>query len=270
MHILCSSINAEQSEAQSAGLIAEKSAEIAVYAAAGVSAFVLLLMLTVTAFVPSIRAVESNKTIRRNSADADASTPFRYISWTGLFTGYFVFGVVTNIFPMYAQDVLQYRESMIGFMLLIRGAATTVFFVLLGKWTFWHSSFKVTAAVQGIFLISCLWAMRISSCWSILLFFTVFGMVFASLYTFSIFHGVSGSADRESRMAIHESVLTAGVLSGSVIGGYSYHYISYQSTMAVSAGIIAVSVLVQSALFRRHKDKISQRFRRSIVQEAGK
>lgn len=233
----------------SAGIIAETSAAAAVYTAAGISGFLLLLMAVVTASVPSLHAAESSRTLQQSSRLKDSSTPYRYLSWIGVFSAYFVFGVVMNIFPMYAQDILSYREGTIGFMLFVRGAATTLFFVLLGKMSFWHYNFSSILSVQLIFAAGCIWAMFISSFWAILLFFIFFGLMFSSLYTFSIFHGVSGSIHREKRMAIHESVLTAGVLSGSVLGGFLYSWTTYQMTMAAAAVIALTAAVLQITVF---------------------
>ncbi|MFQ3621343.1 MAG: hypothetical protein SNJ78_10435, partial [Spirochaetales bacterium] len=51
------------------------------------------------------------------------------------------------------------------------------------------------------------------------------GVALAFVYNQSLFHGVAGSTNRTARMAVHEALLTAGVVVGSSAGGVVYEHL---------------------------------------------
>ncbi len=74
------------------------------------------------------------------------------------------------------------------------------------------------------------------------LFFVLFGFLFASAYTQSMFHGVSGAVHRSRRMVIHDVLLTVGTILGAVGGGAIYEHLSFSSVLAV-CGVVALVVV---------------------------
>jgi predicted MFS family arabinose efflux permease len=52
--------------------------------------------------------------------------------------------------------------------------------------------------------------------------FSALGVSQGMAYMASIFHGVSGSRRRDRRMAIHETMLSCGIVSGPVLGGIAF------------------------------------------------
>ncbi|MGM0431428.1 MAG: MFS transporter [Spirochaetota bacterium] len=226
-----------------AGLLTEEHIRYPAFAASLLFAVLGIGVVVATWLVPEIKAAQSSKTIRESSTAVDRSTPLRFACWAGLFSCYVVFGITVNIFPLYARDMLGYSESFIGGILLVRGLLTTVVFVLLGKGAWWHfRSWQIV--VQQIALAGvCLLGAYAASIGTLLVFFILFGMLFAGIYTNSIFHGAAGSLDRESRMATHEAMLTAGVIVGASLGGVMYDHTSF-ATLMLSAAAAALLVLV--------------------------
>ncbi len=231
-----------------AGLLSEKSAAYAIEADGGIL-LIIVIILTVVSRLPSILAVPSNHDHKKAIHQTDASTYLRYVCWIGLISGYFVFGITMNIFPLYAQDVLHMPESTIGFLLLIRGLITALVFMVMGKFHLWHFRFSSIVVFQALLAASLLVGLIADTVILLAVFFTLFGASFSGIYTISIFHGAAGSSDREHRMAIHEVMLTVGIVSGSFLGGVLYQRMSYFSVMVFCLIITASAAAVQAAIF---------------------
>ncbi len=230
------------------GILSEFSPSHGILAAAGAAAAVTLLMFFSSRVLPEITNVQSRKVLSTMSSEQDSSTPLRFLTWTGLFTGYAIFGITMNIFPLFAQDVLLYSESRIGMLLLFRGVTATLCFYLLGKTHYWHHNTPVILLFQAAAVVLCLFAAAAESLIMIALFMLLFGICFAHLYSFSIFHGASGSINREQRMAVHETVLTIGIFTGSAAGGMLYGFYGFSTAMTAAAVAGAAGLLVQLAL----------------------
>ncbi|MBT3381858.1 MAG: hypothetical protein HN742_04410 [Lentisphaerae bacterium] len=85
-------------------------------------------------------------------------------------------------------------------------------------------------------LLGFVWARSIPAIAVLLVLMAVFA---AQSYSSSLFHGVSGSIRRASRMAIHESLLSAGLFVGSCLGGQIYE----SSGMVALYSFCAVALL---------------------------
>ena len=233
-----------------AGLLSELAPRFALLSAAGLALVITLLTAYSALVLPDIRKVPSRSTLNAQGPQTDESTPLRYLCWIGLFTGYFIFGITMNIFPMFAQERLGFPEGTIGFMLLIRGSATTASFFLLGRSAWWHHRSSAMIGVQTAALLVCLFGSLLQGRLDTVLFMVLFGICFAHIYSFAIFHGVSGSIDREHRMALHEAVLTAGVFGGSSLGGMLFDLLTFRYTMLLAAAVAAVGLLGQLVVRR--------------------
>ncbi len=225
-----------------AGLLVEISTTTAFVVGIAVFIAVFAMIAVVSARVPGIRAVDSERRVNRREKPVDQSTPLRFYAWGGIITLYTGMSIILTIFPLYAQDVLLISESTTGLLLLFRGVSTCAAFFLLGKLQFWHFKRRWIFAVQGAFGALCLAAVRFHSIALFSLFFILFGVLFAFAYTQSMFHGVSGAVHRSRRMIIHEVLLTVGTILGAVGGGAIYERLSFSSLLGVS-GIVALTVV---------------------------
>lgn len=178
----------------------------------------------------------------------DRSTFLRYPSWVGLFTTYVVIGMLLSIFPLYGAEGLGFSKGMIGFLLQVRALCATVGFVLLGRTDVWH--FKPHQILFGqAILAGTVFCMR--SALSPLvngILIALIGFCMALSYFNSIFHGVSGSFQRTGRMAIHEAILSAGLIIGSSGGGFVYQRFTMQRVYTLCAFAVFFGLLIQGAL----------------------
>ncbi|MEA5032217.1 MAG: MFS transporter [Sphaerochaeta sp.] len=226
----------------------------------GVALFILVFLLIVTAtlLVPGIKAVVSERKNIEDSTMQDQSTPLRFLSWAGVLTVYVSLAVILTIFPLHAMDNLPYSESKVGVLLLIRGAATVAMFVIMGKTSWWHFNRAIVIGAQILFGVVCLLGTRIHSFGMYSVFFLLFGMLFAAVYSFSIFHGASGSINRSKRMLIHEILLTIGTVVGSIMGGTIYQYLDFRRVLFFCATLVAIPAVgaifnsVRKLTYRQH------------------
>ena len=225
-----------------AGLLVERSTTLPFYVSIALFLLVFLMIATSSALVPGIRAMKSEKEENRETEKVDESTPLRFYCWIGVIILYTGMSVILTIFPLYAQDVLLISESFTGLLLLFRGVATCISFLLLGKFAFWHFRKRYIFLVQILFALSCLVLTGFSSMFAYGLFFLLFGILFATAYAQSMFHGASGSINRSQRMIVHEVLLTVGTIIGAVLGGYLYETFSF-SLVLLSIGLGTLVVL---------------------------
>lgn len=230
-----------------AGILSEREPALAILVSSLAFLLVVILAAAALLFTP-LKSINSGGRNRGGGPGRDTSTPLRFICWIAIVSGYLVYGITMNVFPVFARDVLLLSESRIGFLLFIRGFVTTLFFLLLGKYPFWHCRLRYIILFQGILILSLAAGLLAGDSGSYLLFFILFGIAFAGIYTTSIFHGVAGSVNREYRMALHEAFLTIGVILGSFVGGYIYEHISFSGLLAISIAALSISIIAQLAI----------------------
>ena len=235
------------------GILLETSTDAPLIASAIVMLIIFAQIATVTHLVPEIRAVASERTAILHTTIEDASTPLRFLSWAGVLTVYASFAVILTIFPMHAMDNLPYTETYVGLLLLMRGLATVSMFILMGKTSSWHFNRPLVIVTQVLVALLCLWGASITSFHAYAWFFILFGILFAISYSFSIFHGASGSIHRSKRMLIHEILLTIGTIFGSIFGGTVYQYSNFRNVLLVCAATVMIPAVaaVGNGLFRK-------------------
>lgn len=228
------------------GLFLEANLRYPLVFAAGLYGLITIVLVVVPVLIPSIVSHKSSNKL--NETAVDSSTSLRYIAWLGNFTVYVVFGVILFVFPLYAREELRFAESSIGLLLLFRALFSTFVFVLAGKISLWHFNKPYMLIIQLLVVVFALSISYTKSWVSFAAILSLFGILFAAQYSSSIFHGVSGSIHRERRMAIHEAVLTVGIITGAIGGGEIYQrrgiVAAFLSAAAVAAFILIIQVVI--------------------------
>ncbi|MBA7618162.1 hypothetical protein ES703_25483 [subsurface metagenome] len=184
----------------------------------------------------------------RNALEKDNSTHLRFPAWVGLFTSYAVIGVIFNIFPVFARNELGLGKETIGLLLQVRAIFATLGFIAMGRSDFWH--FEPLLMIAGqIFLAAIMFLMSFVSLPFFLgAFIALLGACMAISHTNSLFHGVSGSINRSGRMAVHEILLSAGLIAGSAIGGVIYQNFSMSAVYLFCSFLVTFGLLIQCGL----------------------
>ncbi len=240
------------------GLLVEKSASLSIVVSIFLFIGVIVILIYAYTSISSIKKVESEReNIKRNSI-VDRSTPLRFFCWGGNLTMYVALAVVLTIFPIYALDSLPFSTSSVGFLLFLRGLSTVIAFYYLGKSDWWHFNSWAIGGTLFLFSIIAIIATGIESFIGYALFFVLFGALFSMMYTFSIFHGASGSKFRSKRMLIHEALLTVGTIIGSTMGGTLYQYFGFTRVLHMCALIVLLPLLslIFYHLFKRKKESV--------------
>ena len=178
----------------------------------------------------------------------DKSTPLRFPAWVGLYTAFVVSGAVMCIFPVSAREDLHLSKGLIGMMLFCRTLLMTIAFVALGRTIFWHFSRPVL--LLGQIVLGLLVTAMIFVTHPVLLaaLLGLIGLFVGLSYTNSLFHGAAGSTNRTARMALHEALLSVGLITGSLVGGLIYQWRSMAWVCGFCAAIVLVGVAAQAAL----------------------
>ena len=238
-----------------AGCLLQRSIGLPFRAAALIMAAICLAVLAVSLFLPEIRLDRRNEPIRPgDERNGDRSTPLRYPAWIGLFASYVILGITMSIFPLYLREEIGFSETRIGFLLLLRALFSTLGFALLARLSFWHfnSRLMILGQILIIPVTAAMAAVRTFPGFTVAL--ALFGLLFALSYSNSLFHGVSGSLRRSTRMAVHEGLLTGGMVAGSAIGGILYQSGRFPGVLVFGCTVAAAASAAQAALvliFRR-------------------
>jgi MFS family permease len=232
-----------------AGFLLQQGISVPFRAAALIMTAICLIVFTVSLIVPGIRQDRQRESIRRGEEKPeDRSTPLRYPAWIGLFASYVILGITMSIFPLYLREEIGLTETRIGLLLLIRALFSTLGFIILARLSFWQFKpwLMILSQALIILVVGAMAALRTVPGFSVVL--ALFGLLFALSYDNSLFHGVSGSLRRSTRMAVHESLLTAGMIAGSAIGGILYQSGQFTRVLVFGCAVVAVAAAAQAAL----------------------
>lgn len=238
-----------------AGLLCELGLDIPIYVGIAIFALAGTVMALSGRLVPSPAAsvgdAGEGREARCATQAADHSTPLRFPAWIGVFLIYAVLAIFSNIFPVFAKDELSLGESRIGLLLLVRASFAAIGFWALGRFGFWH--FRKRYIVLGVLalLLLDLAFVLVAAPTGFALGLAALGLVQALCYNSSIFYGASGAADRAKRMTIHEALLTAGQIIGSIGGGAIYQAYSWRTVFIFLAVLVAGGLAAQLFLLRR-------------------
>ena len=176
-------------------------------------------------------------------------TLLRYPSWAGLFAAYLILGVVNNVFPLSAPDEFGIGKAAVGNLFLVRSVATTAMLAMMGHSVWWHFRGWQLAAGHALFALLMIWMARASSVSIAGMLLFAIGILLAHSYSNSLFHGVAGSRTRAPRMAVHEGLLSAGLVVGSACGGAVFEHWGVRAVYQGCAGVLAIVALAETIFF---------------------
>ncbi len=185
----------------------------------------------------------------------DHSTPLRYPALLGAFLFYILMGVLFNVFPVFARDVLFLKESRVGLLLMTRAVAIALGFFILGRTYFWQ--FK-KGAIPLLSLGSALLLVFISfqrSLTGLTISFAIVGLIQSIVYNNALFYATSGAPDRDKRVTVFEALMTAGQVSGSITGGIVYQAFSMPVVFMALASLLVIGAGTQLGMITRSSNK---------------
>lgn len=156
-------------------------------------------------------------------------------------------GMMMGVFPRLGKDI-GIGASKFGLLVATAGMGRTVMFAL-GMWKSnivrdWRFSGIVQLAAAGMVATLC----RAESYWWIACVYVVLGISFASTYYRSLYASLEGAGSKGMRSSVHEAVLFAGILIGSVGGGEIAERWALRSPYVPIACLVVLFGIVQLVL----------------------
>jgi MFS family permease len=145
---------------------------------------------------------------------------FKWIARIGLVIGFILVGLVRSQMGLLFKFQLGYSESSYGIAITLMAFANFIIYWIAGRIHGWHYKkwvfvvSEIGLAASMILILSC------KALWILLAAATIVGITEAVLYTAHLFYGLTGSKRRSSFMAIHELLLSVGIVAGSFVGGH--------------------------------------------------
>ncbi|MBN2051140.1 MAG: MFS transporter [Spirochaetales bacterium] len=237
-----------------AGHLVEASPAYVFYACISALLMTFLAILLVSIKLRGVKTSGAEAATQEIPEIADHSTPLRFPAWAGNFSVYVLMGTINVVFPLFAREELLLKESMIGIIMLLRALYATLGFLFFGRFVFWHFNRKFLLILQTVLVVFSLLLMFLRSFTGFLLVLPFQGFILSAFYSSSVFHGAVGCPERQQRMAIHEGVLTIGVVLGSVLGGLIYQQTSIRGVFTLVMAVAGAVLLGQGVFFSRTKE----------------
>ena len=177
-----------------------------------------------------------------------SGTFLRYPAWISAFTSFFIIGIITTVVPLAAGADLNISKKTVGILLLVRALTMSLTLVGMGQTSWWHFRGKQIAIGALIGFFAAIFLAFTRSPVMIGFILVIVGVIVGQGYTNSIFHGVSGVADKSWRMAIHEMIVSAGLILGSISGGLAYGAFGITAAYLISAAIWMIDFIVAGIL----------------------
>ncbi len=229
------------------GLLYERSPRTPFYSGVIISLGIVALILITLSLRPGIgREGHSEHHLKKQvGTEGDRSTPLRFLGWMSLFSGYLYVGILGSVFPLFLRRHFLLTESAVGRIILIRAGVTLLLFYLMGKTKRWQYNRRLlllfplgAALIMGLFT-------RSQTLFHYILWTALAGTIVGVTYTNSMFHALSGTVERQKRMNIHEIILTAASLTGSLGGGFLLDQYGMNSIILLSALLMLAVFLLQ-------------------------
>lgn len=175
--------------------------------------------------------------------------PLLFIARTGHFLGFFGYAVARSLFPKLGVE-LGFSEGEIGVLvgLLIVGQALGIFIASAGPW--WRGKLWPQILAQGMAMASGLLVFATSSKLLFAAAFLTQGIALSIAYTAALYYGLQARTNMGRNTGIHESLVAAGNIIGSFIGGAVAQFISLRAPYLTFAGLSLLAIIVSLSYWR--------------------
>ncbi len=174
---------------------------------------------------------------------------FVWTSRIALLAMYTCVGVFRSQLGILYKYELGFGESVYGWSVSLMCLFNVVVFFLMGKGHWWHYKKGIYAFSQVLMLVSLLLVIFSRNVFVQLAAAGLAGVTYAVVYSSHQYYGVAGGRNRSGKMAIHETLIGAGYAAGSILGGVISDHFGRQSPYIFGCAIIAVSGMVQLAVW---------------------
>ncbi len=239
-----------------AGWLGEKDPRLPIGVGAGL--FLLNAAIVFGAIMALARISEDDQKADRSFAkptDGKGSCFLRFPAWVGLFSCFALAGAIGNVFPLSGQFDLNMSKQIIGVLFTARIASQTLALGMMGRTSAWHFRPGLIFLSSIGFAALPIFMMRAETMAGLAPAFCVLGLFVAFNYSSSMFHAMTGSTNRTSRMAIHEALIASGLVVGSASGGAIYQWLDMPSVYLFCAALMALTACAQFIMIAAQKKR---------------
>ncbi|MBN1788284.1 MAG: MFS transporter [Sedimentisphaerales bacterium] len=147
------------------------------------------------------------------------SRQFLWMSRAALFSTFICMGVFRSHLGIFYKFQLGFSESSYGWAISLMCLFNVTVFWMMARSHYWHHNKYLFAITQSSILICILMIIMSSGLMFQLLAAGMVGIGYGVVYSSHQYYGVSGGRRRSGLMAIHETLIGAGISIGSLIGG---------------------------------------------------
>ncbi|MFC1671814.1 MFS transporter [Planctomycetota bacterium] len=175
-------------------------------------------------------------------------------AWLGCLSMSCLTGLMMSVFPRLGTD-MGIDVSKFGFLVSIAGTGRTIMFALSMVKGSVFRDWRFSAVAQAAAVVMVATICRAESYWWMGCVYAVLGVTFASTYYRSLYTSLEGAGSKGFRGAVHEAVLFAGILIGSVGGGELADRLNLRSPYVPIAGFVLLLNAVQIVLALKARKK---------------
>jgi MFS family permease len=144
---------------------------------------------------------------------------FRWMSRIALFCTWASFSIARSQFALLFTG-LGFSKSRFGLYLTTIALCNFLALTGCGRWAFWHFRAVLLLGAQAMTLVSMFMILYGRTLGVFYLSAIVLGLAFGFAYSSHLYYGAATSRNRSIRMAIHEIVISLGIVIGAGAGGY--------------------------------------------------
>jgi len=174
--------------------------------------------------------------------------PLLIIARMGHYMGFFSYAIVRFLFPKLGK-AMHWSDSTIALVVawIIVGQGAGMLATYASPW--WRGRLWPQVTAQLLMLGAALTAWRAASPFPLGAAFFCMGLSLSVAYTTALYHGLSNRTARGRNTGIHEGIVAAGGISGSLLGGIVAEEVSLRAPFILVA-FLAGAILLATILLR--------------------
>ena len=182
---------------------------------------------------------------------------FRQMARSALLTSCITIALLRTQFALFFTEELGFSEVQFGILTTLLCFAAFAGFYITGKTVRWHHRLgpfflaQIITACGMILIVLC--PLR----WVLCVAVAMAGIGQSFIYASHQYYAVSGQSKRSGAMAVHETLISAGYVTGGVAGGYLSEYLNRYVPYGFGAAAILVAITMQIILILRHRKKVT-------------
>jgi MFS family permease len=174
---------------------------------------------------------------------------FQWMARLALLVSFVAIGLMRSQLGLLFKFELGFSEAKYGLAITTMCFANFVTFWAMGRNHKWHYKVWPFVLSQVFIALSLVMIIEYKSLGIMLAAAGVVGLSEAFIYTSHLFYGVSGGKRRLGLMAVHEFLLSSGIVIGSVVGGYISDGFGRYMPYWFGLWTVAAAIFAQAAIW---------------------